>query len=386
MEQLPKSAGKVGYCPQVDSLRAIAVAMVAWSHWMPKDLSLNLPLGSLGVQIFFAISGFLITAILLNNRSPEGLSRGYGHELRAFYARRFLRIFPVYYALIIVGALLGHGALRETSTWSLTYLTNFYFYSAQSWHGDVSHFWSLAVEEQFYLFWPMVILFVPGKLLKPTVLAFCLFDPAFRIWHAIATPEARFVQCLPWANFLTLCGGSFLAIHWSRARNLHGGAITCVLVASAALAVYLRMGGGQSLPGFLPGVGEYVGWAVFSVFVVWLLAKGLPGRAGAMLSSRPLVYLGSISYGMYLFHNFTDVISPGSIVQAVGFDGSNPWAKLVVCAGFTFVVSAASYHLFEAPINMLKRRFPYKRRATDRPAAASIPSSVVASDQRDSTI
>src|SRR5882757_1220817 len=133
------------YLCQLDGLRALSVAAVAWSHWraswLPKTY---IPWGELGVATFFVISGFLITGILLDHRTDGSRPL----VLRQFYARRFLRIFPLFYAALIVALLLRADGMSETWHWHASYLSNIYFYLL-GWHGQMSHFWSLAVEEQF---------------------------------------------------------------------------------------------------------------------------------------------------------------------------------------------------------------------------------------------
>lgn len=145
------------YMPHLDGLRAFAVGLVIYSHWMPGHYQFKLPWGSAGVQLFFVLSGFLITGILLRCRtSVARLS-----ALRAFYVRRILRIFPLFYCVLLLAYVLNIEPVRETVFWHLPYLSNFYFFSIGRWDGDISHFWSLAVEEQFYLFWPAIVMFVP---------------------------------------------------------------------------------------------------------------------------------------------------------------------------------------------------------------------------------
>src|SRR5262245_45608829 len=140
------------HMPQLDSLRALAFFGVAVSHWLMAEFPLA-TLGGTGVQLFFVLSGFLITGILLDyRRAQESNTRlSAGSVLRTFYARRFLRIFPLFYGVIAVAVVLNTGPIRELWPWHALYASNFLYAANHPTAGDpFTHFWSLAVEEQFY--------------------------------------------------------------------------------------------------------------------------------------------------------------------------------------------------------------------------------------------
>ncbi|HET7898547.1 MAG TPA: acyltransferase, partial [Flavisolibacter sp.] len=163
------------YIKQLDSLRAIAVILVIITHWFPEGHPLNFYTGVFnGVDIFFVLSGFLITRILLENRKEaEALGTSKLQITRNFYIRRFLRIFPIYYAYILVLFILGPKTgthIRENIPYFLTYTANFYFLQ-HKWEGMLSHLWSLSVEEQFYLLWPWLMLFLRRTFVLPVILA-----------------------------------------------------------------------------------------------------------------------------------------------------------------------------------------------------------------------
>ena len=160
---VPVSEG-LGYLPQLDTLRAFAVLLVVWHHWFgPRELGL----GPMGVWIFFVISGFLITRILLSSKGAT--PRENRSALVRFYVRRFLRIFPLYYFVLLV-ALFTSAAFRADWRWYVSYLQNFLMMRAsEEAHLFGVHFWTLAVEEQFYLCWPWIVLFVPRFVLGPVI-------------------------------------------------------------------------------------------------------------------------------------------------------------------------------------------------------------------------
>ncbi len=148
------------YIKQLDGLRFVAVTLVLIDHWTGD--ALNFPISYLGVCMFFVLSGFLITRILLQAKEKdEKFARGHGFSLKQFYIRRTIRIFPVYYLTIFILYLLNEPPIREKIAWYLTYSTNIYVALKHTWLGSSDHLWSLAVEEQFYLFFPFVVLFIP---------------------------------------------------------------------------------------------------------------------------------------------------------------------------------------------------------------------------------
>ena len=146
-------------CAQLDALRGIAVAAVAYSHWIAPRYQFGIRWGTAGVTLFFVLSGYLISGILLDCRTQSDRP----FALRSFYARRFLRIFPLYDLVLLILFAVNLPPVRQTIFWHLTYLSNFYFLHHGGWHGPISIFWTLAVEEQFYLFWPAILLFVPNR-------------------------------------------------------------------------------------------------------------------------------------------------------------------------------------------------------------------------------
>src|SRR5436309_1918792 len=146
-----------GYVPQLDGVRALAVSLVVAEHYTHHELPLAT--GRTGVILFFILSGFLITGILLDAREwarAAGVPRP--PVLRRFYGRRFLRIFPLYYASLAVLYAAGVPDVKGYAGWHLAYLSNVLFCRLGAWPAATAHLWSLAVEEQFYLAWPLAIL------------------------------------------------------------------------------------------------------------------------------------------------------------------------------------------------------------------------------------
>ena len=197
---------------QLDSLRAFAVFAVIVSHTGPRALD-PYALGMRGVQLFFVLSGFLITGILLTARHAT-TSRP--RTLRAFYCRRFLRIFPAYYAVLLITLLIGIPEVREGLAWHLTYLSNVRAARLGIWEGPVSHLWSLSVEEQFYLCWPLLVLSVPWGALPVVLAGAVLVGPLTRYFLFQSTGNVVTTLVPMPSNLDPLALGAGLALVWDR--------------------------------------------------------------------------------------------------------------------------------------------------------------------------
>jgi len=119
--------------PQLDGLRTLAVAGVAWSHWMGSRYQFGFEWGYMGVTLFFVLSGFLITGILLDSRAGAAGRAGRWFAIRQFYARRVLRIFPLFYMTLVLLLLCGVRPIRQSFFWHLGYLSNVYFFGSGTW-------------------------------------------------------------------------------------------------------------------------------------------------------------------------------------------------------------------------------------------------------------
>lgn len=348
-----------GYLPQLDALRAFAVAGVIWSHWTPALYHFGLPWAA-GVQLFFVLSGFLITGLLLDARATlaaTATSREKGRLIRNFYARRFLRLCPLFYGILVLGLILNLGTLRQTYPWHFSYLSNYAFIRQGGWDGWISHFWTLAVEEQFYLFWPLLVLAVPLRHMAGWFLGVALVGFLFRCAGAMLFPQVALFEIATPAQMDNLALGALLA--WLT-RNPHAG---WVALRSRRRWILLGLVGLWVALGWMPWVrmaGVLRGTVLGLIFfcVVQAVAEQPSGPIGRLLWNPVLRYLGRISYGIYLWHNFADY--PARLTF-----NSAPWlAELphslpVAKAAWTLGLAAASWHLLERPINSLKRHFPY---------------------------
>jgi peptidoglycan/LPS O-acetylase OafA/YrhL len=357
------------HLPQLDGLRAAAVLAVIGHHTLPGPLVSALNPGAAGVRIFFVLSGFLITGILLGAR--EGIARGdsAGQALRSFYARRLLRIFPLYYFALAVVLLLGVAEARAGAGWHLAYLSNIYGVR-NGWLGHLAHFWSLAVEEQFYLVWPALVLFLPRCWLRGLFLLAVAAGPISRLIAYRAVGDVSLASILTPSCLDSLGLGAFLAY----TRREHGVGAAGNLGAfgrSLGLPLLLAVDGYRMLfgEGFVTVAFRDTALALVGLWLVQSSAAGWGGTAGRVLSCRPMVYLGTISYGVYVWHGLAPIALPDVSWLAAG-----P-IKFLVVAVCSVVLASATWFLFEKRLNELKRYFPYSRPA--RPSRAAVPEPAV---------
>lgn len=336
----------MNYMLQLDGLRAFAVVLVIISHTTPRLLPVDL--GAFGVRLFFVLSGFLITGILLKARADAGEKTG--RVIIAFYARRILRIFPVYYVCLALAMLANLPGIWESVAWHATYLTNVKIVMDKGNPVLGAHFWSLAVEEQFYLIWPFIVLLSPRKYLLYILITAVISAPLFRLAsnYAFDTVYSRVLMpcCLD-----TLGMGALLALVMKDYPRHATLSAWCCGVFGGIIAVSLVV-----LP--VPSLMTYLAADTFSglvsTFLVWAAAVGIPGP-GKVLSWKPVVYLGTISYGVYVWHLF---VPPYATLFGFTLPGKGVWLFLIVFL-VSIVVATASWFLFERSLNRLKKYFRY---------------------------
>ncbi|MGD0838721.1 MAG: acyltransferase [Polyangia bacterium] len=357
----------------LNGLRFAAFLFVFLFHALQRSPWANWPIirfGFLGVPVFFVLSGFLIGGILLDLKAEKRTRLG--SKLARFYLRRALRIFPVYYLFIALLALpmflagwpdkVAHDCLP----WHLGYLTNVRSFVLGMEQVREGHFWSLAVEEHFYLLAPIVVLLVSPRalvrILVGVVAAVALARYAvYRAGSArdfwVLSPMQFDLLGLGIATAIIDRTGSFLGMTAGRLRALG-------LFAVLFFALYLR----RFYLG-RPGIG--VAYATLGPLALGLATAALvltlwqePQRWYArVLALPPLAYLGQISYGLYLFH-------PNCLAWSSRYFGTYTITNTLVGLVITLAVAALSWHGFEKPINNLKHRFGY-RGERDRPARVS---------------
>jgi peptidoglycan/LPS O-acetylase OafA/YrhL len=356
--------GRIG---QLDSLRALSVTGVLIDHFWPTCILDFVDLGHIGVRLFFVLSGYLITGILLRFRSSiEARRSDAATALRRFYIRRFLRIFPPYYALLALMVVTKLPGVHNTLWWHAGYASNFLFALQGSWTPWVtSHFWSLAVEEQFYLVWPFLILLVPRSRLVAVVIAIIVSSPLFRLIALlagandvalyVATPAS--LDALGLGSLLALCADQPVA--WRRLIRLGLISIPLTLITLGVLLV-------KDQP-WLNYLVYETGVALALACLVGKTVEGFGGLPGRLLSLRPLQYVGKISYGIYLYHLFV-LAAFFKLLDVAHLPQLDKGPVLfLIATSMTVAMAAMSWKFLEQPFNRLKRHFPYEPEARGRP-------------------
>lgn len=365
--------------PALDGVRGLAILIVvihnaSWvlglSAWLPLKLIADLTAtGWVGVQLFFVLSGFLITSILLATRESA-------HYLRNFYVRRVLRIFPLYYGfLILVFLVIGplfaspewKAAARENQWWLWTFTSN---WAGPLGHGVpyLPHFWSLAVEEQFYLVWPFLVLLLTRRQLVAVCVAAILVTPVIRWGLRFEGLPAVAAYEFTAARWDALAGGALLSLmsmtDFGRAQlGKHLAPLGLVsLVALVAIVLATK--------GFREGeiLVQVIGQSLAVILCAWLVyvacapSSALGNATNKWLSAPWLRFLGKYSYAIYVFHVPIHQIASVYIGDAVN-GADTPWRLLrwalyvAGIGGVSILAAMASWRLLERPFLDLKDRF-----------------------------
>ncbi|MCV3215250.1 acyltransferase [Plectonema radiosum NIES-515] len=355
---------------QLDGLRAIAVFAVLYTHYLPKNYWIfGIYWGELGVKLFFVLSGFLITSILLKCRQyiASGKQTRF-FTLRQFYIRRFLRLFPLYYATLALAALVNIPPVRETIAWHIPYLSNVYFAIRGDFYDSVSHFWSLAVEEQFYLLLPWLILFLPKKSLLPTIIILILVGPLFRLAGPIVGLNQVAIWVLMPSSLDTLGLGSLLAYlrHQEELFNISTKKLVNVFVLiGLPLWLLINIINRIHSPILIANILHDTALGLIFTWLIAQASRGFKGIIGDIMESKPLIYIGKISYGIYVIHNFM----PYVVRKAFDVFGLSSYNSQLVIALFstvaTIILATISWHFLEKPINDFKKFFEYTHKVAN---------------------
>jgi peptidoglycan/LPS O-acetylase OafA/YrhL len=354
----------------LDGLRGLAVLLVLWWH-LPEQLfgSVNqllrfvLQPGYLGVDIFFVLSGFLITRILLEEKSHTT-------PIAGFLIRRIARIFPAYYLLLLI---VGITAPATSGLWlSAVYLSNYYF-AFDSQLSPLRHTWSLAVEEHFYLMWPWVVssLSVTASraiivyLIMPAAIPLAVLTAYLE--PAMGYEADALVYRITWYRMLSLGAGSLLAYHETDLR----AAPRTLLLWAAGIAIC----GASLLPNAVfvdhrwIGPIMLVGFCCVSVATVmitlWLQWSG--SRWNALVRHQSLAFVGRISYGLYLYH-FPIFVAFGITHGADETEMS--WLRCAAAVSASLGAAWLSFTYFEKPIQETVRRRLKTRNKVLAPSSA----------------
>ena len=360
------------YQPQFDGLRALAVLTVMVDHFTADVPNFPLPdwihLGATGVRLFLVLSGYFITASLRRARDRiDGGGLSTSQAIGAFYWRRLLRIAPAYFVFVTIALLLNLGTIRENWPWVFTGTVNWLIAWKNQWPLAISHLWSICVQEQFYLFWPLLIFLLPRKWMLRAIVTVAIAGIGFRIGCVIfsAPMIARWV--LPFASLDSLAAGAALGWWGGKLRATRAGwLIAFVCLSMLSVAAFLRNSDPTQLKSVLVEPLE----AGALVVLVARTAAGFTGFAANLLSNAGLIFAGRISYGLYIYHILVAMIFNRWLPPQLQFLITIPSLRLLVFGIVTLLVAAVSWCLLEQPINRLRKQ---RTRKTLRSAPSELP-------------
>jgi peptidoglycan/LPS O-acetylase OafA/YrhL len=378
--------GRKHHDPALDGIRGLAILGVLIQHCyfrapgatslIDRSLIQVREIGWVGIELFFALSGFLITGILLDSKGSDGYFRN-------FFGRRVLRIFPLYYATLLVlfylvprlGIVPGPESAQvvDVQGWYWSYLQNFFIALRMKANPDqllfyTGHLWSLAVEEQFYVVWPLLIYSLRRKHVAYACAGLIVLAAALRVaalWHGVGP---RAIYTLTPFRMDSLAAGSLLALavrypaasgfltRWARPAFMAGiaGTIGSMVLARDASPFHWPV---QSF--------GYTSIAVWSAALIFLARAAPPSALIArFIRQRPLLLLGQYSYGIYIIHAFVlfaavRLLGPLPLMYGYGWPSS---LLLMVCLmTISIAASALSWHWYEAPFLRLKSHFSPRR-------------------------
>lgn len=350
--------------PGLNGLRCVAIAVVVWHHCYYGDLT-PLQRGFLGVDLFFVLSGFLITTLLLRERKATGTI-----SLRRFWIRRLLRLSPPYYALLLVLSAYyavvwpaPHAqAFFSTLPTDALYLSNW----IPSGGADLGILWSLATEQQFYLVWPLVLALAPA-IAFPLLMGFLLVNQFYNLGLVGSTADPLYQLSIGQITFTPICLGVLLAgllerpaAHLALRRFMGNPALPWL---TAAASVLLAL----AVPASFNGWPRLAFHLLTTAFVGALLLQ--PEHAMTRALEHPVpARIGIVSYGIYLYH-----------MQAIHFASqllgrlSINSALMLALVGFllAYLFAETSYRVLEAPVLRFAHRLRPPRRREPVPLSAA---------------
>ena len=383
-----------GHQPGLDGVRGLAILLVLAVHFVGnaspvtwgERLAVKLGnYGVLGVDLFFVLSGFLITGLLLD-------SKGAPHYFRNFYARRTLRIFPLYYfvlaALFVVLPAVGTipPALEEArrhQVWLWTYTANFFLAAKASWALTyVSHFWSLAIEEHFYLLWPLVVFSFRRETLERICLAAIGAALALRIALSLGGVTDLSISVLTPCRVDTLCVGALLACLARREGVLpllvRRSGRSAALLGLVTLAVSAWCAATQAGLAVLHPLRTSLFALFFGALTLMSLRDPAQDLVARTFNAGWLRTFGKYSYGLYVYHGILSqhmlrLNTEDRLGALLGSHSRGIAAQAVLGVGISLLVAVLSYELFEKRFLSLKRLFEAQKSASPAPSSEPAP-------------
>jgi peptidoglycan/LPS O-acetylase OafA/YrhL len=368
----------------LDGLRGLAIVLVLFAHFVREDFLIkHFPftgpiitklslMGLTGVSLFFILSGFLITGILLNAKNKPDYFRN-------FYARRILRIFPLYYlslflVFMILPSVIDFTAqstfLKNSQIWLWTYMSNFPTVAGiwnKSEQFALGHFWSLSVEEHFYLIWPLVIYLTDIKKLKIICKVIIVLSLLSGLISTLLIANYVTLKFFTWTT-ITFSGalaiGALLAVH----KHEHGSLLEISKISKYLLSVFGIL---FLIIGFIPrrynpelrGLIEHqISWFLYAGLMISIINMNSTSFSYKIFTNRLLLVLGKISYGIYVFHGilmpfFEKQINIEFISNNVGSPMLGLFIYYIVTIGIVFILAWISWTVFESQVLKLKSFF-----------------------------
>jgi peptidoglycan/LPS O-acetylase OafA/YrhL len=350
-----------GRAVQLDGVRAIAMMAICWDHWCPASWPRVFPF-EVFLFLFLVLTGYLITGSLLRERDRSEACGGSWKAagLKSYQIRRGLRILAPYYAALSLAWIVrAPDVIGAGLPWYLFHISNFHIAQIGYWPAGTNHFWSLAVQQQFYLIWPLVIWFLPRRVLMPAILIFTAIGPLSRMFQDSFLPWFAWPQVLTWACFDYFGIGALFALAVHRGMSLESPALRWL--AGLALAGYIGIFGAHSLGWPTYGLRPFqqsllaVSWCGF----IAAASVGFTGLPQKILENPAVQRVGQLSYGLYLFHNLAPLVA-GKLFWFL-WDGSfekGPGAVvlIVLYAVIAWGLTLASWRWIEQPLQGVRSK------------------------------
>lgn len=348
-----------GHIPRLDSFRGIAALGVIWGHYagplLPSWLLITTMSAVIAVQFFFVLSGFLITGLLLDEENTPS-----SETIKKFYIRRSFRIFPLYYFALALGIVLDIPDFRATIEWTATYLSNFFMvYGSDPHLGFAGHFWTLAVEEQFYLLWPAVLIFF-RRAVWPIAGGMVIAAVAYKYF---AFSHGRYpvagMSLVACADALAIGALTAIACKQIGVVRVERALRWALPVTVSALILYVFSPS--------PVLYAFTGVGAFTFFAGLIVLAVKDGPNANSWGGEWLPFLGAISYGVYVYHFMVL-----GLLHMSGLPDPT-WLFRTIAAIVTILAAWLSYRFFEEPLRRYGRQMTERQRL---PAKEASPATV----------